>query len=157
MINDDIDQFFNYGLPRAEPYRDFFNYLRWLGIRFNELKNCQYWPYVEHETLTIPLSKGQGFRVLTEAIYNVDNIYNQILYDDFYSYVNTTTANQLIRRYFPKRAQLDSGKYLGTYIFRHAYIKNKFNEGMTPTEIAALMGEINISNITGYINSVIMY
>jgi len=157
QINEDIYLFLNGGLPRGDPYQDFYNWLSWLGIRYNELKNCEHWTYVVDTSITIPLSKGQGSRVITSNEDNVYGIWDNILQNNYFFYVNTTTANELVRKRMTHRTKLSTGKYLGTYIFRHAYIKNKYADGMTPQQIAALMGEVNINNITGYINSVIEY
>lgn len=156
-INWDIARFLELPVIYNDPYYLFFQYLHIWGIRFNELLNCKNWIYTPDISYEIPLSKGQNTRLLTNNDALISTVYYNFINTNYFNYINRSTANILIARYFPHHAFLDTGKSLGTYIFRHAYIKNLSASGSTPNEIAAIMGEINTANITGYINSQIYY
>jgi len=156
-INEDTNQFFTNLWPTNDPYYFFFAWLGALGVRYNELRNCINWGYWPHEKIVIPLSKGQDFRILLYSDWDTELIKETFEANSYFTYVNKTTANLVMKRHFPHWATLDSGKFLGTYLFRHRYIKNLAASGQTPAQIAATIGESNINNVNGYINSVIMY
>lgn len=156
-MQSDIYTFISRIRTSSDPYYDIFYLLVTYGFRFNEIKNIQNWNFSDPDILKIKLSKGQGIR---EISVNHDkyllylNIYNSSVK---FSFVNQTTACNIMDRLYPTQIYLDSGKNLKTHLFRHFYIKLLSNAGNTPAEIGNIIGEININNVNGYINSVIYY
>ena len=140
-----------------DPYHLFFLNQYNFGLRFNEVTNAKNWIRLTDSTVQVPLSKGQSTRILTYDPYYWDVLFYHIETLGYFNFANQTTASQLFLRHFPRRLFLNSGKALTTHFFRHYYVKNKSNMGWTPTQIASDIGEVNVNNINGYINSIIMY
>ena len=112
---------------------------------------------MDANTVKVPLSKGQDFRLITGTEEEIDNLLTSLVYYDFFYYVNNSTASELLQRFLQKKLYLDTGKSITTHYFRHKLCKNMHTNGSTIQQIAAYIGEINLNNVAGYINSVIMY
>ena len=156
-MNNDISTFLSLEILSKDPYRLFYLNQYYFGLRFNEVKNANNWIRLTDSTVQVPLSKGQSTRILTYDPEYWDVIFYYITELGYFNFANQTTASQLFLRHYPKRLFLDTGKSLTTHFFRHFYVKLQTNNGFSPAQIATDIGEININNINGYINSIIMY
>jgi hypothetical protein len=74
----------------------------------------------------------------------------------WFIFVNETTASRLFNKYFPVKLYLSSGKSLTTYFWRHLFIKEAYDRGMTTHQIAVMMAEQSDTNIAGYGSSTIV-
>jgi hypothetical protein len=140
-----------------DPYHSFFYILNKYGFRFNELVKSERFVRMDANTVKVPLSKGQDFRLITGTEEEIDNLLTSLVYYDFFYYVNNSTASELLQRFLQKKLYLDTGKSITTHYFRHKLCKNMFASGKTIQEISAYIGEVNLNNVSGYVSSTIMY
>ena len=145
------------GLPYTDIYWGFFYYLYMTGLRPNEIRNAINWDFSDPAGIAVPLSKGQAVRILDVEEFPVAITLEAFANYEMFKYVNPTTANRLFNVYFSPRYLLASGKYLGTYLLRHSFIKNLYDQTGSISYVASIMGEINENNISGYVNSAIFY
>lgn len=140
-----------------DPYHRFFYILNQYGFRFNELQKSSEFIRLDDNIIKIPLSKGQDFRLITDSQHNIDNFLTSLVYYDFFRFINNSTASELLQRFLQKKLYLHSGKSLTTHYFRHKLCKNMHTQGNTIQQISQYIGEKNINNVAGYVNSVIYY
>jgi len=141
----------------SDPYFAFLKILDLYGFRFNELQKSALFSRLNTTTLQIPLSKNQQFRQIIDTEEQIDRIILTLNYYDFFYYINNSTASRVFNSFMQKRLYLNTGKELTTHFFRHKLCKNLYNQGQTVQQIATYIGEINLNNISGYINSSIFY
>ena len=163
LMNSDITARFE-ALPHTpdylyfnDPYHAFFYILNRYGFRHNELVNSARFARLDANRIQVPLSKGQGTRLITDSEESIDNLLTSLVYYDFFYYVNNSTASELFKRFLQKQLFLTTGKSLTTHFFRHKLVKNMYASGQTPKQIGAYIGEINLNNVNGYITSSILY
>ena len=141
----------------SDPYHAFFYLLNGYGFRFNELQKCSLFTRIDATNIRVPLSKGQYYRFITNSEENIDNLLTSLAYYDYFRYVNNSTASELLQRLLQKKMYLDTGKSITTHYFRHKLCKIWNANGATLQTIAEYIGEINLANIAGYVNSTIYY
>lgn len=144
-------------LPSSDIYWGFFYYLYLTGVRPGELRNAVNWDFTNESGIAVPLSKGQGVRILDPSQFGVQGNLRMFTDYEMFKFVNPTTANRLFNLYFTPRYFLASGKYLGTYLLRHSYIKDLYSKTGSISYVASIIGEINHNNVSGYVNSAIYY
>ncbi len=157
LMNNAIQEMYTKDGFYYDPYFPLFYLLRNYGLRYNEAAKLNLWTFSANNTITIPLSKGQTTRTLSvnTAMYNfIKSFYDR---PDQLNFVNNSTASNIFSHYCPINPHLISGKFLRCHFLRHAYIKNLWQMGQTPQQIATTICETNVANVAGYINSVIYY
>lgn len=138
-------------------YADFFQLMFENGLRFNEMKNTLNWSNPVTGVVRVPLSKNQTYREFGWPQEIIDFWFTRFQQQNYFGFVNSSTADMLIKKYMPSIVSLDSGKSISTHLFRHAWVKRMDFYGIPPAAIGSIMGEININNVNGYINSIINY
>jgi hypothetical protein len=158
QMNVDTIQFISNPIITNDPYYIFY-YLQYLyALRFSEIQNSASWDRTDSQHITIPLMKGQDFRIIYSSEQEIDLIMNLISDQSFITHANNTTASNLFNRLYPKKIYLDSGKSLTTHFFRHYRIKFLHQTQLQTYEnIALWIGEKSILNVIGYDQSVILY
>lgn len=127
------------------------------GCRFTELAEPNRWTFLAPNSITLqPLKSGnlRTFNALTLPADFVQLVRNSSLY---LSNLNLSTGSYYFRKFYPQKKVYHLDKVITTHLFRHHYAKSLFAEGKTRTEIQILMGEVDIKNSNGYIDSVLMF
>jgi integrase len=137
----------------GDPYQYFFKYLYYFGLRPYEVRDCKSWSFNDPSGIIVPLAKCQLTRTLIVSDSEKLQIEAELKASEYLFYVNEGTANNLMTRYGNLRYQLSTGKYLGTYSYRHNYIKQLYGKGVPVSEISVILGNETPANVWGYINS----
>ena len=140
--------------PRDYPdLAEYFTTLYTFGLRPIEATELERWSFESHDTIVVKTAKGGNSRIIkaNDVIPSVkEKVLNKVKLWDLCRY---NTMRMYCQRFSPYPFAVCKNKEIGMYIYRHTYIKNLSDMGIKPENIAQIIGEVDVKNIYGYIES----
>jgi integrase len=157
QLNQDLNRFLNLVSTQSQTYWIAFYVQYVTGCRFMELADITRWQIVDSLTFTLQPEKGNNLRTFEKSILPatfLNMIQSQSTY--FNGLTLSTGSYYFKRSYFGKRIWHED-KEITTHLFRHHICKKLYDEGNTRLTIKNFLGEVNIDNSNGYIDSDLMW
>lgn len=127
------------------------------GCRFTELQEPARWQIYNTNFVTLQPLKNGNLRTFAAADLPADFVTLIRNADLYLSNLNLSTGSYYFRKFYPQKKVYHLDKQITTHLFRHHYAKKLFATGSTRPEIQILMGEVDIKNSNGYIDSILMF
>ena len=123
------------------------------GFRIKEVLEADRWILSNNGIFTIKTEKKSMPRNL--EFEKVDKKYRDELDWSGYkgSLRNYTQIKRRFETYFGANFFTENNRKLITHLFRHNFVKKKYNEGLSIEEISKIIGEVNEANTRGYVES----
>lgn len=125
------------------------------GCRFSELKDRDRWLQLPNQRLSFQPAKDNAPRKLHENDLPEDFILMLSSGNWYFDRIDYSTLKRYFKRFYPAGPVFVNlkGKGVLFYVFRYRKIKSLALQGLTITEIAEYMGEIDTKNITLYVDA----
>ena len=122
------------------------------GLRIREVLEVDRWQFTDEDDFIVHLEKREGTRripisKIPDALAD-RYIYQQPFVMETYSAVNNT-----FKYYGPGVLFGADGRPTTCHAFRYQYMKQLSEDGLTVTEIGAIMGHVNQANTANYIQA----
>lgn len=134
-------------------YRNLFNLLYNTGLRFNEAKHTNRWIFDGLNGFYVPTLKGGNNRFIKISVIPPSLLDSLIYRTDPFKIVTNATASNYFFYYSRIPNIFCESKLVKTHLFRHNLIKKLYKEGQTVQEISDFIGEVDLKNTQGYIDS----
>lgn len=134
---------------------DFLFILYQTGLRYVELFDISRWAPTFNDIYEVTTAKGSNKRYI--SIDQITPGFSGAIGSNL-SYWHTCRFDSLcfyISKNLTPKNLITSSKFLSTHIFRHNKVKLLDKDGLTTQEIADYLGEVSLSNVLMYLNSVI--
>lgn len=138
-------------------YRNLFSLLFNTGLRFSEAKQTNKWMFDGLGGFYVPTLKGGNNRYIKVSEVPTAILDSILSRTDPFKIVTNATASNYFNYYSAIPNIYCDRKLIKTHIFRHNLIKKLNKEGKTVEEISELIGEVDIKNTQGYIDSKLYY
>ena len=131
----------------------FFNTSFMTGCRWIELYEFDRWTNLGGGIRQLQPAKGNAPRLIPEEwlaegfIHTLDGPAN------YWEVCRYSTIRRYVARFGLYKNLMCGDKEISDHVFRHYFIKDLADQGMTAEEIGDLIGELEVLNVQGYINS----
>lgn len=123
------------------------------GFRIREVLEAKRWKLNENGIFRIETEKGSLPRFIN--FNEIEKRYRNEL--DYANYndrlLNYSQVKRRFESYFSAQFFTENNRKLITHLFRHNFVKQKYNQGLSVEEISKIIGEINSENTRGYVTS----
>ena len=152
-INDTCTSIINNSPPDYPELRSFFTTAYTFGLRWIEIFELHRWSFANESTITVKTAKRGNPRELKSRDVEqkiIDMIISEVPYWELCRY---NTIRYYAQHYSPYPFASCGKKEIGVHIFRHCFVKNLADMGITPEEIQIILGERTLESVNGYIKS----
>jgi len=147
------DTFIEAEYPYFEELREAFKLLRLTGCRIQEIFDIGRWSIISGYQVSFQPQKGNNTRYITLDS-NVDSFISAISgqYKPFLGRTYSQLQN-LFQRINPYGKLYSGTKEITNYFFRYLYVRELWEDGLTVTEIANMMGYTSDQAVSNYLNA----
>ena len=135
-----------YSLYQSYCLQDMYN----TGCRYNELYERDRISNYDVDNYKIITEKGSTPRIILKSSFTQFFKDNLTTLDTSFTYCRKSTMQLIIRRFLTYKHVMVGNKGVSTHLFRYNYIRKKHDAGMSYSDIAALIGEVDVQNIVNY-------
>jgi len=123
------------------------------GFRVSEVLEAERWNLNEHGIFRITTEKKSLPRFL--ELSQVEKRYrNELTYNEYKGQLlNYSQVRRRFDCYFGATFFTQNNRRLITHLFRHNFVKKKYAEGLGVEKIAEIIGEVEVKNVMGYVQS----
>ena len=123
------------------------------GFRIKEVLEAKRWKLNDNGIFRVETEKGSLPRFINYS--EIEGRYRNEL--DYANYtdklLNYSQVKRRFESYFNAQFFTENNRKLITHLFRHNFVKQKYNQGLSIEEISKIIGEINKENTRGYVES----
>ena len=153
QLDYDLTRFLNLVNVQSQTYYVAFRVQHATGCRFSELRDITRWQIVDSNTFTLQPEKGNYLRTLPSSLLPTTFLNMVSSQSTYFNGLTLSTGSYYFRRNFFGKRIWHMDKEITTHLFRHFICKLKYSQGATRQEIKQFLGEIDIANSNGYIDS----